>query len=169
MIRRLALGFALAALSAAGAMAQQSNCRVADPSGTPLNVRDAPNGRITGTLPNGLAVRILSVDGPGQTWVRIGDGAGGQPIGWVFRRYLACSPTPVAPPAGGCRVADPSGTPLNLRDAPDGRITGTLPNGRNVRIVSDGADDPDQPWTRIADAASGQPLGWVFRRYLDCR
>ncbi len=170
MIRGLALGLACAALSAAGALAQTGGCRVADPSGTPLNVRDGPNGRITGTLPNGLPVRILS--GEGQTWARIGDGASGRPIGWVFRRYLAC-PIPVAPPpAGSCLVADPSGTPLNLREAPNGRITGTLPNGRRVSIVSDGADDPDDPdttWARIADAASGQPLGWVFRRYLDCR
>jgi uncharacterized protein YraI len=88
VIRGAALGLACAALSAAGALAQTGGCRIADPSGTPLNVRDGPNGRITGTLPNGLSVRILSDEG--QTWARIGEAVSGQPLGWVFRRYLDC-------------------------------------------------------------------------------
>lgn len=165
-MRAVLIAAALLAASPTGALAQAGGCRVADPSGTPLNVRDGPNGRITGTLPNGLAVRILSGD---PTWARIGDDASGRPLGWVFRRYLACAAAEAAPTVGRCRVADPSGTPLNVRDTPDGRITGTLPNGRRVDIVSDGADDPDATWARIQDGNSGQPIGWVFRRYLDCR
>ena len=31
-------------------------CKVTDPTGTPLNVRSAPNGKIIGTLANGTLV-----------------------------------------------------------------------------------------------------------------
>ena len=37
----------------------QERCLVADPTGTPLNVRIAPNGRITQTLINGVLVMIF--------------------------------------------------------------------------------------------------------------
>ena len=44
---------------ATGASAQGERCRVADPSGTPLNVRTMPLGKVIDTLPNGLGVRVF--------------------------------------------------------------------------------------------------------------
>jgi uncharacterized protein YraI len=72
--------------------AQAAECRVTDPTGTPLNVRTAPGGRIVGTLVNGQRVSVLDrrVVG-GKPWVYVGDvELGDQPIGWVFREFVSC-------------------------------------------------------------------------------
>jgi hypothetical protein len=74
------------------AVAAPDRCRVMDPTGTPLNVRSAPNGRIAGNLPNGLLVTVIdsSSDQNGKAWVYIAKYSNGQPIGWVFREFLSC-------------------------------------------------------------------------------
>jgi hypothetical protein len=74
-----------------GAMAQ-SRCRVMDPTGTPLNLRTAPNGQIVGNLVNGVLVSITdnSVDAKGRPWVYITETETGVGLGWVFREFIAC-------------------------------------------------------------------------------
>jgi hypothetical protein len=71
----------------------QERCVVADPTGTPLNVRSAPAGqRIVDTLSNGTFVAILdrsSVDG--RTWAYVRRHDDRLPLGWVFRDYLNCN------------------------------------------------------------------------------
>ena len=66
-------------------------CVVADPTGTPLNVRERPNGRIIGALFNGVVVyvRDLTVDAGGQRWAYVVPLKEGK-SGWVFRPYLDC-------------------------------------------------------------------------------
>ena len=67
---------------------------MADPTGTPLNVRTVPNGRIVGTLPNGLAVRIRETTSlQDKAWVRVSPGNEVATIGWVVRGYLNCDGT----------------------------------------------------------------------------
>ena len=39
-------------------------CKVTDPTGTPLNVRDGPNGKVIGTLANGALVAIVEYKDP---------------------------------------------------------------------------------------------------------
>jgi hypothetical protein len=69
----------------------QPTCLVADPTGTPLNVRKTPDGTILGTLPNGLPVTVLDMTSyRGQAWAQIGRTAGHSPIGWVFHKFLDC-------------------------------------------------------------------------------
>jgi hypothetical protein len=83
----------VAVLGAEEAAAQtQSRCRVMDPTGTPLNVRSAPNGPIVATLQNGALVSLVSgeKDDRGRVWAFISDKATGQPWGWVFREFIAC-------------------------------------------------------------------------------
>lgn len=72
--------------------ANGERCRVMDPTGTPLNARTGPEGAILGTLLNGLLVAIIdqTYDARRQPWVYIVDYRTGQPIGWVYREYLAC-------------------------------------------------------------------------------
>jgi Bacterial SH3 domain len=73
-------------------------CRVADPTPTPLNVRTSPNGRVVGTIENGMMVLILDrrTDRKRQVWVYIGNADDQMPIGWVFRDYIDCrSNTPI--------------------------------------------------------------------------
>lgn len=77
--------------SAAPAAAAEDRCRVMDPTGTPLNVRLAPNGRIVGTLNNGLLVAVVDTrdDASGRPWAFVVS-PDGQPLGWVFREFIAC-------------------------------------------------------------------------------
>ena len=94
-MRKLPLA-ALATLAglatAAPAAAAEDLCRVMDPTGTPLNVRLAPNGQLVGALPNGLLVSIVNVadDANGKPWAYIARFDDGRPIGWVFREFIAC-------------------------------------------------------------------------------
>lgn len=96
LLRILALALGAAALCMGGwteALAED-RCVVADPSGTPLNVRTAPTGRIIGTLSNGVLVAIFdrtSVEG--KTWAYVGKDEDRTPIGWVYRDYLNCTAT----------------------------------------------------------------------------
>ena len=79
------------AIGATGAVAQ-SRCRVMDPTGTPLNIRSAPNGLVVGNLRNGVLVSASDgeTDDKGRAWVFVSDYASGRPWGWVFREFIAC-------------------------------------------------------------------------------
>ena len=72
----------------------QTRCQVSDPTGTPLNVRTAPNGHIIGTLGNGDLVRLIRTerDGGGRAWSLIERLNDSQASGWVFRQYIVCTP-----------------------------------------------------------------------------
>ena len=93
-MRKLPLA-ALATLTILAATATdavaENRCRVMDPTGTPLNVRVAPNGQIVGALPNGLLVAVVDTrdDANGKPWAFIVH-TDGRPIGWVFREFIAC-------------------------------------------------------------------------------
>ena len=67
--------------------------------------------------------------------------------------------------AAGCVVADPTGTPLNVRSAPQGRILSILPNGTAVVVVEERAL-AGRRWAKVT--ATDGTLGWVFASYLDC-
>jgi len=67
-----------------------------------------------------------------------------------------------------CKVTDPTGTPLNVRDGPNGKIIGTLPNGALVSIVAQQDAANGKPWVKIVDHNSKKPIGWVFREFVSC-
>ncbi|MCF3638997.1 SH3 domain-containing protein [Rhizobium sp. TRM95111] len=67
--------------------------------------------------------------------------------------------------AAACLVNDPTGTPLNVRAAPNGRILLTLGNGEKVEPVGERTHE-GKPWLLVA--RGGQELGWVFARYILC-
>ncbi|WP_210246657.1 SH3 domain-containing protein [Rhizobium sp. RU20A] len=162
--------------------ASDAVCLVADPSGTPLNVRSRPNGDIVATLDNGVRVLPFSqrMD-RGKLWMRV-EVPGGL-TGWVFASYLDCaSGTPAgkapvhitadaafaadaAALPDTCLVADPSSTPLNVRSRPNGDIVATLENGVKVTPVSQRMDR-GKLWMNV-DVPGGLS-GWVFASYLDC-
>lgn len=84
-------------LLASPAAAQMSDrvCVVSDPTGTLLNVREAPNGRVVGTIANGVWVSVRTrTTERGKAWAYIHDsdmaGTIGPPLGWVFDAYLKC-------------------------------------------------------------------------------
>jgi hypothetical protein len=67
-----------------------------------------------------------------------------------------------------CRVMDPTGTPLNVRETPSGQVVGQLPNGRLVRRAETVTDSRGRGWTFIHDFRTGDPIGWVFREFIAC-
>ena len=68
---------------------------------------------------------------------------------------------------GTCVVADPTGTPLNIRTSPNGKVVGRIANGERIRI-SDQTTENGKEWAYISNTAS-RPMGWVFRKFLACR
>jgi len=69
-----------------------------------------------------------------------------------------------------CKVTDPTGTPLNVRDQPNGRIINTIKNGREVRILAMFYDTKNRPWVEVSGYYKGQYKlwGWVFREFITC-
>jgi hypothetical protein len=77
-------------LSAPAALAAYGQCSVDDPTGTPLNVRTAPNGTIVTTLVNGTQVEIVDEMRIGtKHWLFVA--RQGERLGWVFGAYIVCT------------------------------------------------------------------------------
>src|SRR5689334_23519987 len=53
-----------------------------------------------------------------------------------------------------CVVADPTGTPLNIRTSPNGKIVGRIGNGERVRISDQTIEDGDRKSTRLNSSHS---------------
>lgn len=69
-----------------------------------------------------------------------------------------------------CKVMDPTGTPLNVRDKPYGRIVDRLNNGREVYIERIDYDHKNRPWVLVSGAYNGnyKIWGWVYREFISC-
>ena len=65
-------------------------CLVADPTGTPLNVRTGPSGSILGALDNDTVVLLsdMTVVANGKKWAKVVPVGPGK-SGWVYFDYLA--------------------------------------------------------------------------------
>ncbi|MBW4681038.1 MAG: SH3 domain-containing protein [Microcoleus vaginatus WJT46-NPBG5] len=69
-----------------------------------------------------------------------------------------------------CKVTDPTGTPLNVRNRPNGEVIATLPNGVRVYIEESVTDDQGRPWVKVGrDSEEGYySWGWVIREFISC-
>lgn len=69
-----------------------------------------------------------------------------------------------------CRVTDPTGTPLNARLRPNGKVINRIRNGRSVYIQSVASDDEGKPWVLVAIKNQGnyKMLGYVLREFVSC-
>ena len=65
-----------------------------------------------------------------------------------------------------CTVADPTGTPLNVRTRPMGTILGALNNDTSVMLDDLTVRNGDK-WARVIPVEKGKS-GWVYFNYLDC-
>lgn len=175
-MRMLLAALAMLLPAAAQACGGALICTVKDPTGTPLNIRASAQGRIIGTAPNGTRLEFIDhVEVDGKTWARVGKfDAGTETItadqAWVFAAYLACSGdiAAAAPDAEiPCRVKDPTGTPLNTRDSPNGTINGSLRNGEAIRVVKVETHG-GKAWALAWRDPSDNPVGWVYDAYMIC-
>jgi hypothetical protein len=68
-----------------------------------------------------------------------------------------------------CKVTDPTGTPLNVRESPNGKVIGTLANGTVVAIVEYKDAANGKPWAKVQHyETKKKPIGWVFREFVSC-
>ena len=86
----LAAAAALALATPSHAEALSYHCKVNDPTGTPLNIRDQ-GMRIIGTIDNGVLIYMVQVakDANGKDWAQVTD-TNGSTLGWVYREFLSC-------------------------------------------------------------------------------
>jgi hypothetical protein len=87
--------FLVAVMAFAGVQnAQAQRCKITDPTGTPLNVRSSPNGRILRKIANGAVVFIedTTYDSKNRAWAKISIPVrnGRRILGWVFREFISC-------------------------------------------------------------------------------
>lgn len=88
--------------------------------------------------------------------------------GIALLALLGMVPTTSAQAQSRCRVMDPTGTPLNVRTAPMGRVVATIENGYLVSIIDQTRDRQGKPWVYVARRTDGEPLGWVYREFIAC-
>lgn len=69
-----------------------------------------------------------------------------------------------------CEVIDSTGTPLNVRNTPDGSVVNTLERGRVIDSLEVRTDSQGRPWARVGNFVQGryQVLGWVFKEFISC-
>jgi Bacterial SH3 domain len=67
-----------------------------------------------------------------------------------------------------CFVADPTSSPLNVRDRPNGRIVGQVPNNSEVMIKAIKKDRKGKAWAKIIQKNSESSSGYVVLKYLQC-
>lgn len=157
-------------------------CTVADPTGTPLNIRLSPNGPVVGAAKNGTElVFVEHREFDGKLWALVerfesGELAADFDGAWVFGAYLECAGTTIGLPAEpyasavdpiACKVADPTSTPLNTRDAPGGEVFATLRNGTTVRAIAQTQHGGNQ-WVYVEKWTGDNAVGWVFDDYMAC-
>lgn len=139
-------------------------CTVVDPTGTPLNVREGPNGKILSTLKTGSKVEFIEhKEDKGKKWALVAKY--GESWGYVFGDYLKCRGSDEMGKI--CTVADPTGTPLNIREQPAGAILGTWENGVRVRPYEEKILN-GKKWIAVERLAEDNKAGWVFDPYLAC-
>jgi hypothetical protein len=171
---------ALAVLSATSSMACDGNpvCIVKDPTGTPLNIRQGPNGKIVGNAGNGTRLEFIDhIEDKGKLWARVAKfdeavaAAEAQSSeGYFFASYLDCGEA-LPDSAEGfeirCTVNDPTGTPLNYRAEPNGEIYGSVRNGTVLRVFAT-KTVKGKLWANAYRLADDNAIGWVFDDYLKC-
>jgi cytochrome c oxidase assembly protein Cox11 len=81
-------------------------------------------------------------------------------LGW----NLAASAVPIR--VSICKVTDPTGTALNVRQTPNGAVIGIVKNGRRVNVVGSGKDAQGRPWSKIRGQSGA--VGWVLREFVSC-
>ncbi len=84
----------------------------------------------------------------------------------VFTSFAIAGNAQRGKPEVPCTVSDPTGSPLNVRVSPNGRIIGKLNNGTHVMIPAASGDE----WTNIWKKKGRKWIyvGVVIGRYLDC-
>lgn len=104
---------------------------VVQTNGSPLNVRNAPGGAVIASLPNGTRVELTGRTSGG--WSEQSNGT------WLSSQWLSSNPSNGSGNGVGSDVQTSfvrtNGSPLNVRNAPGGKVIGGLANGAPVELT----------------------------------
>lgn len=69
-----------------------------------------------------------------------------------------------------CKVIDSTGTPLNIRDTPNGKTINQLKKGKEVYVLETAKDQQNQSWVKIAGyhESKYRTWGWAIKKYINC-
>jgi hypothetical protein len=69
-----------------------------------------------------------------------------------------------------CIVADPTGTPLNIRMSPNGKIVATARQGTRIQVFEgeEKYDDRNRAWYFVALPTSSAPDGYALAQFIRC-
>jgi hypothetical protein len=69
-----------------------------------------------------------------------------------------------------CKVIDSTGTPLNVRDKPNGNTINSLKKDKEVYILETTNDEQNRSWVKIAGYHEGKyrTWGWAIKKYINC-
>ena len=69
-----------------------------------------------------------------------------------------------------CIVADPTGTPLNIRMSPNGKIVATARKGTRIQVFEgeEKYDNQNRAWYFVALPTSSAPDGYALADYIRC-
>jgi uncharacterized protein YgiM (DUF1202 family) len=89
-------------------------------------------------------------------------------VGLFLGSCLSLNITSFSAPAlaATCAVTDPTGTALNVRKSPNGKVIGSIDNDKNVRIIAVSTDKKGRAWAKIRGDSGA--TGWVLREFVSC-
>jgi uncharacterized protein YgiM (DUF1202 family) len=88
-------------------------------------------------------------------------------LGVSFSLNMAGFSSPVLAETETCTVTDPTGTALNVRKSPNGKVIGSIKNGKIVTILGVSIDKKDRAWAKVRGSAGS--TGWILRDFVTCR
>ena|SRR5437016_11218051 len=88
----------------------------------------------------------------------------------VFCSIALAAPAPAQTSTATCVVADPTGTPLNIRMEPNGEVVAKVRNGEThlVFLGLEKTDSRGREWLYVAMSTSAAPDGYVLAAYVRC-
>lgn len=67
-----------------------------------------------------------------------------------------------------CKATDPTGTPLNVRAEPNGKVIGQIKNGTMISVSAYEYDNKNKPWALAFNVKTDRYIGWVYREFISC-
>jgi hypothetical protein len=134
-------------------------------------------GHRIATMPSGTSLKVLQRNGDGWWYVRVLPSG---PEGWAMSRQgsvswiMCCSSdrgllgqasVEPSPRMHTCIVIDPS-PPLNVREAPNGKILSGLERGEKVIMNGGPVMYRGEAWANVTSINNSEVHGWVFKSLI---
>lgn len=126
------------------------------------NRRAAPKTGLTTPLQGCVTARGVPIDDQGDLFMTA------TRLGLLSIALASCLIAAPAFAQNRCAVTDPTGTPLNIRETPNGEIIGRVSNGVGIRVINTSSDERGRAWALISPRGRNNVVGWVYREFVSC-